>query len=40
MSYFTAFPKTSYEVDGEVIFATDLTAYAEVLDSVRLSSSF
>ena len=40
MSYFTVFPKTMYEFDNELVATTNLAADAEVLDEVRLSSSF
>ena len=40
MSYFNKFPKISYEFGNESSVSTDLTAYAEVLDQIRLSSSF
>lgn len=40
MTYFTSFPITPYTFDDELVFTTNLTAYAEVLDSVRVSSSF
>ena len=40
MTYFTGFPKVQYTFDDELVFTTNLTAYAEVLDSVRISSSF
>jgi len=40
MSYFNKFPQVLYEFGQESSITTNLTAYAEVLDQVRLSSSF
>lgn len=40
MSYFKNFPKVNYSFNGESAVTTNLTVYAEVLDQVRLSSSF
>lgn len=40
MSYFNKFPQISYEFGQESSITTNLTAYAEVLDQIRLSSSF
>lgn len=40
MAYFKSFPKTNYSFNGESSVATNLAAYAEVVDEVRLASSF
>ena len=40
MAYFKSFPKINYNFNGESAVAVNLTAYAEVMDDVRLSASF
>ena len=40
MAYFKSFPKINYNFNGESAVAVNLTAYAEVMDEVRLSTSF
>ena len=40
MSYLKSVPKINYNVNGESAVAVNLTAYAEVMDEVRLSTSF
>lgn len=40
MAYFKSFPKINYSFNGESAVATNLSAYAEVIDEVRLATSF
>ena len=40
MSYFENFQKTLYKFNNEVVVTTNLSAYAEILDDVRLNTSF
>ncbi len=40
MAYFKNFPKVGYIFQGEPAVMTNLSVYAEVIDEIRLSSSF
>lgn len=40
MSYFRNFQKTLYKFNDEIVVTTNLSSYAEILDDVRVNTSF